>query len=81
MLIYGAFAPTVRRFTLVIAGISKIVFIFLIIRFGIPYLEFDIGTAVIVDALMVVFYAVYLLLTIKDSIPNERFKPKHLQAN
>jgi hypothetical protein len=63
MLIYGAFAPRVRQFSLVIAGISKVVFIILILSLGKPYLKFGAGTAVIVDSIMVLLFVVYLVLT------------------
>ena len=63
MLIYGAFVPTVRRFSLVIAGISKIVFITLVLSFGKEYLRFGAGTAVVADSVMIVLYAAYLFLS------------------
>lgn len=63
MLIYGAFVPAVRRFTLVIAGISKIIFISLVLSLGKQYLSFGAGTAVIADSIMIVLYAAYLLLS------------------
>ncbi|MFI5131500.1 MAG: hypothetical protein ACHQFX_15970 [Chitinophagales bacterium] len=63
MLIYGAFNPTVRRFSLVIAGISKIIFIILVLSLGQSYLKFGAGTAVVVDSIMIVLFIVYLLLS------------------
>jgi len=62
MLIYGAFVPSVRRFSLVIACISKIIFITLILSLGKEYLEFGVGTAVIADSIMVTLFIAYLLL-------------------
>jgi hypothetical protein len=62
MLIYGAFVPSVRRFSLVIACISKIIFIILILSLGKEYLEFGVGTAVIADSIMVTLFIAYLLL-------------------
>jgi hypothetical protein len=62
MLIYGAFVPAVRQFALVIAGISKLIFITLILSLGSQYLEFGVGTAVIVDSIMIVLFIIYLLL-------------------
>ena len=62
MLIYGAFVPAVRRFVLVITGISKIIFILLILSLGRSYLGFGAGTAVIADSIMVVLFIVYLFL-------------------
>jgi hypothetical protein len=61
MLIYGAFNTAVRRFTLVIAGISKIIFISLVLSSGISYSGLGAGTAVIADSVMVVLYIAYLL--------------------
>ncbi len=66
MLIYGAFEPKVRRFALLIASISKIIFIILVLFFGKSYLGFDIGTAIIFDSVMVILFAAYLLLTTKN---------------
>jgi uncharacterized RDD family membrane protein YckC len=63
MLIYGAFTPTVRRFSLIIAGISKCVFIILILSLGQTYLKFGVGTAVIIDSIMVALFITYLLLS------------------
>lgn len=67
MLIYGAFAEPVRRFVLVIAGSSKVIFIFLVLTSNESYMEFGVGTAVIADSIMVALYIVYLLLTVKRS--------------
>jgi len=63
MLIYGVFNATVRRFVLVIAGLSKIIFITLVLSSGISYSGLGAGTAVIADSIMVVLYIVYLLLS------------------
>ena len=68
MLIYGAFMKSVRRFVLVIAGSSKIIFILLLLSSKESYMGFGAGTAVIVDSIMVVLYIAYLLLTIKRTI-------------
>ncbi len=63
MLIYGAFNTAVRRFVLVIAGISKIIFISLVLSSGISYSGLGAGTAVIADSIMIVLYIVYLLFS------------------
>jgi hypothetical protein len=63
MLIYGAFVPDVRKFSLVIAGTSKIIFILLILTYGKAYMEFGAGTAVIADSVMIVLYVAYLYLS------------------
>lgn len=63
MLIYGAFVPTVRRFSLIIVGISKLIFIILVLSLGKQYLKFGVGTAVIIDSIMIVLFIAYLLLS------------------
>lgn len=65
MLIYGAFKPSVRDFSLVIVGISKCIFIALAILFGNEYLSFDLGRAVVVDSVMIALFAIYLILSKK----------------
>ncbi|MEQ1641902.1 MAG: hypothetical protein ABL959_00490 [Pyrinomonadaceae bacterium] len=62
MLIYGAFVEPVRRFALVIAGVSKVVFITLVLSYGRQYLSFGAGTAVVADSIMISLYAAYLVL-------------------
>jgi hypothetical protein len=63
MLIYGAFVPAARRFALIIAGISKAIFIILVLSTGQHYLGFGAGTAVIIDSVMIAFFITYLLLS------------------
>jgi hypothetical protein len=63
MLIYGAFTPAVRSYSLIIAGINKIIFIGLILLFGRKYLPFGLGTAIIADTIMIILFAVYLFHT------------------
>ena len=63
MLIYGAFVPAVRRFALVMAGISKIIFIILVLSSGESYLKFGAGIAVMIDSVMIVLFVVYLLVS------------------
>ena len=67
MLICGAFVPPVRQYSLIIAGISKVVFIFLILSSGKQYLEYGVGTAVIIDSFMVVLSIIYRLLSRKHT--------------
>lgn len=59
MLIYGAFNPPVRPLVLVVAGISKAVFIGLVLTFGQDYLG-QVGVAVAVDSVMILLFAWYL---------------------
>lgn len=60
MLIYGAYHPMNRSFILAVAGISKLVFISLVMIFGSQYLG-KAGVAVVFDAIVVVLYFVYLV--------------------
>jgi hypothetical protein len=60
MLIYGAFNPPVRPLVLVVAGISKVVFIGLVLTFGQDYLA-QVGIAVAVDSVMILLFAWYLV--------------------
>lgn len=60
LLIYGALHPLSRKLTLVVAGASKIAFIALILMQGDRYLS-GLGTAVIVDSIMIVLFATYLI--------------------
>lgn len=64
MLIYGAFNPANRRLVLIVAGISKVVFILLILAHGSQYLS-RAGVAVVVDSLMICLFAIYLVSTAK----------------
>ena len=66
MLIYGAFSKANRRMALLVAGASKIAFIALVLTFGQSFLAFQVGTAVVVDSISVVLFAVYLLATWRD---------------
>ncbi len=63
MLIYGAFQPLVRPLVLVVAGLSKAIFITLILTFGAQYLGHQAGIAVVVDSVMVLLFIAYLLAT------------------
>lgn len=64
-LLYGAFVEPVRRFVLVMASCSKVIFIFLVLSSKENYLAFGAGTAVIADTIMVALFILYLLLTIQ----------------
>lgn len=61
LLIYGAFHAPSRKLALVVAGASKIAFIALILTQGQAYLA-GLQTAVIVDSVMVVLFAIYLIV-------------------
>ena len=59
-LIYGAFKPEARNAALAIAGISKLVFVVLVLSQGALYLGHQAGIAVAVDSLWVVLFATYV---------------------
>ena len=59
--IYGAFTPSSRPLVLMFAGISKLVFIGLVLSHGTRFLSHQAGIAVLVDALMVILFLTYLL--------------------
>lgn len=61
LLIYGAFHQPSRKLALVVAGASKIAFIALILMQEDRYLT-GLGTAVIVDGIMIVLFGAYLIL-------------------
>jgi len=61
MLIYGAYDLPGRRFILIVAGASKLIFILLMFTFGRPYLGRQVRVAVAVDFLNVLLYAGYLV--------------------
>jgi hypothetical protein len=60
MLIYGAFNPPHRRLVLTAAGLSKAVFIGLVLSHGNRFLTHQAGVAVVVDSLFVILFAWYL---------------------
>ncbi len=60
MLIYGAFNPPVRSLVLTVAGVSKLVFVVLVLSQGGRYLGHQAGIAIAVDAVWVVVFAWYL---------------------
>ena len=59
MLIYGAFRPHVRGLVLTVAGLSKVIFISLIVVYGRQYLD-KVGIALAIDSLMVLLFVAYL---------------------
>jgi hypothetical protein len=63
MLIYGAYHAAARPLVLVVAGVSKIVFIVLVLAQGSRYLGQQAGIAIAIDAVWVMLFALYLLAT------------------
>lgn len=66
MLIYGAFRPHARTLVLAVAGISKAIFISLILTYGTRYLG-KLGVAVVVDSLMIIMFTAYLVVSRRDN--------------
>jgi hypothetical protein len=61
MLIYGAFRPAVRGFVLVIALLSKVVYIALVLCYGREYLMQSLVVSIAVDAIMVMLFIACLM--------------------
>jgi hypothetical protein len=61
MLIYGAFNPPTRSLVLVVAGLSKLIFIGLILVYGTQHLGHPAGVSIAIDLVMVVLFIVYLV--------------------
>ncbi len=59
MMIYGAFRPIHRRFILVVAVVSKMIFITLVLTLGSQYLG-KAGMAVAFDTLVVLYFLAWL---------------------
>jgi len=67
MLVYGAFHRPSRAIILIVAGVSKLLFIALVLSQGERYLAHQAGIAVAIDSLMVVLFCWYLLSTRRDA--------------
>ena len=65
MLIYGAFSEANRRMALTVAVVSKSVFIVLVLTLGQQFLQFQVGTALVVDAIIIVLFLAYLAVAPK----------------
>ena len=63
MLIYGAYHAAVRPLVLVVAGVSKLVFIALVLAQGSRYLGQQAAIAIALDAVWVALFALYLAAT------------------
>jgi hypothetical protein len=60
-LIYGAFNPTHRPLILTFAGVSKLVFIVLVLTYGQGFLNSQAGVVILIDSIMLVLYCLYLI--------------------
>jgi hypothetical protein len=63
MLIYAAPRPELRPLVLSVAGLSKAIFIGLVLSHGRLFLGYQAGIAVVVDLVWVVLFAAFLLTT------------------
>ncbi len=63
MLIFGAFTPAVRPLVLSVAAASKVVFIALVLSNGGRFTGGQAGISIAVDALMVLIFVAYLLVS------------------
>ena len=61
MLIYGAFNPAMRPLVLTIAGVSKLIFIGLVLAYGRQYLGGQAGLSIAIDLVMVALFTAYLI--------------------
>ena len=60
MLIYAAFQPTLRRFVIVVAIVTKLAFISLILIYGQAYLAKALAS-IVFDAAIIILFALYLM--------------------
>lgn len=61
MLIYGAFDPPGQPFIAIVAGVSKLVFIGLILAYGSAGVRRKAAGAIAIDAVMIALFALYLI--------------------
>jgi len=61
LLIYGAFNPPNRNLVLMIATITKCVFVGLVLTYGSDYMG-AMGVPVVVDSIIIVIFSLYLIL-------------------
>jgi hypothetical protein len=60
-LIYGALDRAARRFALLLGAVSKAIFIAIVLIYGRAFLSRGAGVAIVVDAICVVVFAVFLM--------------------
>lgn len=61
LLIYGAFNPPNRNLVLMIAIITKCVFVGLVLIYGAEYMD-TMGVPVVVDSIIIVLFSLYLIV-------------------
>jgi hypothetical protein len=69
MLLYGAYHPSSRSLVLTVAGLSKVVFIGLVLSQGARYLGHQAGIAVVIDWIFVLLFAGFLIGSRTSSAP------------
>ena len=65
MLMYAAFDPPSRPMVLVVASLSKAVFIALVLAQGRRFIGYQAGPAIIIDSVMVALFLAYLIASRK----------------
>jgi hypothetical protein len=70
MLIYGAYKPASRQLIVSVAGLSKLVFIGLVIAQGSRFLGQQVVVAAVIDLMEVILFAVYLLGARRSQAPD-----------
>jgi len=60
MLIYGAYDPPSRPLIVTVSGLSKLVFVVLVLAYGRQYLGHQAGLAIVIDLFMVVLFIGFL---------------------
>jgi ABC-type Fe3+-siderophore transport system permease subunit len=69
MLIYGAYNPANRPLILIVAGMSKLIFISLVLAYGQQYLGQQMGPVIAIDSVMVMLYVTYLIAVSRGQSP------------
>jgi hypothetical protein len=69
MLIYGAYNPANRPLILIVAGMSKLIFISLVLAYGQQYLGQQVGPVIAIDSVMVMLYVTYLIAVSRGQSP------------
>jgi hypothetical protein len=61
LLVHGAFRPAARPVALVVAAVSKAIFVALVLTFGRHLLAHSVGISIVADSVMVVWFTLYLV--------------------
>jgi hypothetical protein len=69
MLIYGAYRPASRPFIVSVAGVSKLIFIGLVIAQGSHFLGQQVVVAAAIDLVAVILFTVYLVSARQSQVP------------